>query len=123
LMPCILKIRDGAVANRPVYIAREGAKHGMACPSELRNRGVQDVMIVACDGLKGLPDAVAEIWPLATVVYTAPTVEAAEQRFAVFEADWGGKYPAIIRLWRQAWERFCPFLTFPPEIRRVAGPT
>jgi transposase-like protein len=127
------KIRDGAVANRPVYIAvgvnlagerdvqgmwvgtgGEGAKHWMACLSELRNRGVADVMIVACDGPKGLPDAVGEIWPLATVqlcvvhlvraslryaskahwgpiskalrtVYTAPTVEAAEQRFADFE--------------------------------------
>jgi putative transposase len=166
-----MKIRDGAVANRPVYIAiginlagerdvlgmwvgtgGEGAKHWMACLSELRNRGVADVMIVACDGLKGLPDAVEEIWPRATVqlcvvhlvraslryaskahwrpiskalrtVYTAPTVEAAEQRFADFETDWGGKYPAIIRLWRQAWEQFCPFLTFPPEVRRVVYTT
>jgi putative transposase len=166
-----IKIRDGAVANRPVYIVvginlagerdvlgmwvgtgGEGAKHWMACLAELRNRGVADVCILACDGLKGLPDAVAEIWPLATVqlcvvhlvraslryaskahwgqiakvlreVYTAPTADAAEQRFAEFETDWGGRYPAIIRLWRQAWEQFIPFLAFPPEIRRVVYTT
>jgi putative transposase len=166
-----VKIRDGAVANRPVYIAvginlagerdvlgmwvgtgGEGAKHWMACLAELRNRGIADVCIVACDGLKGLPEAIGEIWPLATVqlcvvhlvraslryaskahwgqiskalreVYTAPTVEAAEQRFDEFAADWGGRYPAIIRLWRQAWEQFTPFLAFPPEIRRVVYTT
>ena len=56
-------------------------------------------------------------------VYTAPTVEAAEQRCTDFEADWGGKYPAIIRLWRQAWEQSCPFLAFPPELRRVVYTT
>ena len=143
------KIRDGQVGNRPVYVALgvnlagdrdvlgmwvgtggEGAKHWMSCLAELRNRGVQDVCILACDGLKGLPESVAEIWPLATVqlcvvhlvraslryaskahwgpitkalreVYTASTVAAAEARFAGFEADWGGKYPVIIKLWRQ----------------------
>jgi putative transposase len=166
-----VKIREGAVANRPVYVAvginlagerdvlgmwvgtgGEGAKHWMACLAELRNRGVADVMIVACDGLKGLPEAIAEIWPLAAVqlcvvhlvraslryaskahwgqiskalreVYTAPTVEAAEARFAAFEDDWGGRYPAIVRLWRQAWQQFTPFLAFPPEIRRVVYTT
>jgi transposase-like protein len=166
-----VKIRDGAVANRPVYIAvginlagerdvlgmwvgtgGEGAKHWMGCLAELRNRGIADVCIVACDGLKGLPEAINEIWPLATVqlcvvhlvraslryaskahwgqiskalreIYTAPTVEAAEQRFDEFAADWAGRYPAIIRLWRQAWEQFTPFLAFPPEIRRVVYTT
>jgi transposase-like protein len=52
-------------------------------------------------------------------IYTAPTVDAAEARFADFEQAWGGKYPAIIRLWRSAWEQFTPFLAFPPEIRKV----
>jgi transposase-like protein len=113
---------------------------------------VNDVCIVACDGLKGLPDAIGEIWPLATVqlcvvhlvraslryaskahwsqitkalrqVYTAPTVAAAEQRFAEFEQAWRGKYPAIIRLWRSAWAQSIPFLAFPPEIRRVVYTT
>ena len=166
-----VKIRDGAVANRPIYVAvginlagerdvlgmwvgtgGEGAKHWMACLAELRNRGVADVCILACDGLKGLPEAVAEIWPLATVqlcvvhlvraslryaskahwgqisqalreVYTAPTVEAAEARFADVEAVWGDRYPAIIRLWRRAWDQFSPFLAFPPELRRVVYTT
>ena len=52
-------------------------------------------------------------------VYTAPTQAAAEQRFAEFERSWGGRYPAIIRLWRNAWEQFIPFLAFPPEIRKI----
>jgi putative transposase len=130
----------------------EGAKHWMACLAELRNRGVADVCILACDGLKGLPEAVAEIWPLATVqlcvvhvvraslryaskahwgqiskalreVYTAPTVEAAQVRFTDFEAVWGDRYPVIVKLWRKAWDQFTPFLAFPAEIRRVVYTT
>jgi putative transposase len=52
-------------------------------------------------------------------IYTAPTVDAAEARFADFEATWGQKYPAIIGLWRTSWEQFTPFLAFPPEIRKI----
>jgi putative transposase len=118
----------------------------------LRNRGVADVCMVACDGLKGLPEAITEIWPLASVqlcvvhlvraslryaskahwspitkalrvVYGAPTVDAAEAAFAQFEADWGQRYPAIIRLWRNAWPTFTPFLAFPPQIRRLVYTT
>jgi putative transposase len=83
----VLKIRDGQVANRPVYVAMgitvdgerdvlglwvgpaggEGAKQWMSMLTELRNCGVADVCIVCCDGLKGLPDAIAATWPLATV--------------------------------------------------------
>jgi putative transposase len=162
-----VKIRDGQVANRPIYVVLgincegerdvlglwvgtggEGAKHWMTVLAELRNRGVADVCIVACDGLKGLPEAIGEVWPLATVqscvvhlvratlryaskahwsaitkalrtVYTAPTADAAEARFAEFETEWGDRYPAIIRLWRSSWEQFTPFLAFPPEIRKV----
>jgi transposase-like protein len=162
-----VKIRDGHVANRPVYIAvgvdlngerdvlgmwvgdgGEGAKQWMATLAELRNRGVEDVCVVACDGLKGLPQAITEIWPQATVqlcvvhlvraslryaskahwspitkalrtVYTAATAEDAQARFAEFDEVWGGKYPAIVRLWRNAWEQFTPFLDFPPELRRL----
>jgi putative transposase len=126
----------------------EGAKHWMMVLTELRNRSVGDVCIAACDGLKGQPEAIAEVWPLATVqgcavhlvrntlryasrahwsaitkalrtVYTAPTVGAAEARFAEFADEWGGKYPAIIRLWRSSWEQFTLFLAFPPEIRKI----
>jgi transposase-like protein len=105
----------------------EGAKQWMATLAELRTRGVDDVCIVACDGLEGLPDAIAEIWPPATVQLcvvrlvraslryaskahwsqttkasrdadTAATAGAAEQRFAEFEQAWGGRYPAIVGL-------------------------
>ncbi len=162
-----VKIREGQVINRPIYVVigincqgerdvlglwvgtgGEGAKQWMSVLTELRNRGVADVLIACCDGLKGLPEAIGEVWPLATVqecvvhlvraslryasrahwgaitkalrtVYTAPTAEDAEARFAEFEQDWGTKYPAIIRLWRSSWEQFTPFLAFPPEIRKI----
>jgi transposase-like protein len=97
---------------------------------------------------KGLPEAINQIWPQATVqqcvvhlvraslryaskghwsqitkqlreVYTTPTEAAAEERFTEFDESWGAKYPAIIRLWRSSWEQFTPFLTFPPEIRKI----
>lgn len=129
----------------------EGAKHWMTVLAELRNRGVQDVCIACCDGLKGLPEAIEEIWPQVTVqqcvvhlvrsslryaskahwsrltrdlrqIYTAPT-EAAQQRFAEFEAEWGDRYPAVIRLWRDAWPTFTPFLAFLAEIRKVVYTT
>ncbi|TDC77350.1 IS256 family transposase [Actinomadura sp. 7K507] len=162
-----VRIREGQVANRPIYVAvgidchgerdvlglwvgtgGEGAKHWMTVLAELRNRGVADVCIACCDGLKGLPEAIEEIWPQATVqqcvvhlvrsslryaskahwsrltramrqIYTAPTEAAAQQRFTEFETDWGERYPAIIRLWRDAWPTFVPFLAFPAEIRKV----
>ena len=83
----VLKVRDGAVANRPVYVAigisvdgirdvlglwmgpsgGEGAKQWMNMLTELRNRGILDACIVCCDGLKGLPEAIGAVWPAATV--------------------------------------------------------
>jgi transposase-like protein len=165
----VLKIRDGLVRNRPVYVAMgisidgerdvlglwaaptgggEGAKQWMTMLTELRNRGIADVCIVCCDGLKGLPDAIAATWPLATVqtcvvhlvrsslryaskadwakitaqlktVYTAATVAAAEQRFAEFAEIWRGKYPAMIATWERSWPEFVPFLDFPLPIRKL----
>jgi putative transposase len=162
-----VKIRDGKVANRPVYVALavtvdgcrdilglwagdggEGAKFWFQVCTELRNRGVADVLMAVCDGLKGLPDAVAEVWPQTVVqtcvvhllrnsfryagrqhwdaiakalrpVYTAPTEAAATERFLEFAEAWGSKYPAIVKLWENAWAEFVPFLAFDPEIRRV----
>lgn len=162
-----VKIREGQVTNRPIYVVvgincdgerdvlglwagtgGEGAKHWMNVLTELRNRGLSDVLICCCDGLKGLPEAIAEVWPLATVqecvvhlvrsslryaskkhwgpitkalrtIYTAPTIEAAESRFAEFDETWGAIYPAIIRLWRSSWEQFTPFLAFPPDVRKI----
>ena len=168
----MVKIRDGVVANRPAYLAvgvdlegrkhvlgiwigdtkGEGAKFWLSVFSELKNRGVDDVLIVVCDGLTGLPDAIEAIWPKATIqtcvvhllrgsfryasyadrkklaaamrpIYTAVSVDTAEEAMIDFEAEWGSKYPAIINLWRTSWDVFVPFLAFPPEIRRVVYTT
>ncbi|MCW2948561.1 MAG: transposase, mutator type [Actinoallomurus sp.] len=129
----------------------EGAKHWMNVLAELKNRGVADVCIACCDGLKGLPEAINQIWPQATVqqcvvhlvraslryaakghwsqitkhlreVYTAPTIDAAQARFTDFEETWGTRYPAIIRLCRSGWEQFTPFLAFPPRYARSSTP-
>jgi putative transposase len=162
-----VKIRDGQVANRPIYMALavtcdgmreilglwagdggEGAKYWMHVLTEIKNRGVADVCMVVCDGLKGLPEAIAAVWPQAVTqtcvvhllrasfryaarqdwdaiarslrpVYTAATEDAALERFVEFETAWGRKYPAIIKLWHSAWAEFVPFLNFDVEIRRV----
>ena len=169
---CIhVKIRDGQVANRPIYVALavtcegmreilglwagdggEGAKYWMHVLTEIKNRGVADVCMVVCDGLKGLPEAIEAVWPQAITqtcvvhllrasfryaarqdwdalakalrpVYTAATEQAALERFVEFEAAWGRKYPAIIKLWNAAWAEFVPFLNFDVEIRRVVCTT
>ncbi|MDG4856815.1 IS256 family transposase [Streptomyces sp. T-3] len=162
-----VKIRDGHVANRPIYVALavtvdgtrdilgiwagdggEGAKHWLSVFTELKNRGVQDVLMLVCDGLKGLPDAVETVWPRTVVqtcivhllrnsfryvarqdwdkvakalkpVYTAPNEAAATERFLEFSDDWGTKCPAVVKLWSDAWAEFVPFLSFDVEIRKV----
>jgi hypothetical protein len=110
--------------------------------TELRNRGLQDALIVCCNGLKGLPNSIRTTWPEATVqtcvvhmvrnslryaskrhwsritsamrgICTAPTVEAAETRFADFADEWEQVYPAMIEAWRSVWNEFVPFLEFP----------
>jgi putative transposase len=163
----MVKIRDGQVANRPIYTAigvtvdgerdilglwagtgGEGAKYWLSVLTELKNRGVEDVCIVVCDGLKGLPDAIGATWPQALTqtcvvhllrnsfryasrrdwpalardlkpVYTAPTETAALERLAEFAEVWEGRYPAIVKLWESAWAEFVPFLGFDPEIRTI----
>lgn len=168
----VVKVRDTQVANRPVYVAigvnmdgerdvlglwigptgGEGAKRWMTMLTELRNRGVQDVLITCCDGLTGLPDAIRTVWPDTTVqtcvvhlvrntlryvskkywgqitsqlreIYTAPTVPAAEALFADFAEQWREKYPAMIASWENSWGEFVPFLEFPPELRRIVYTT
>jgi putative transposase len=129
--------------------ATEGAKFWAGVCAELRNRGVRDVLIVCCDGLTGFPEAIEATWPQATVqtctvhliraamrfvsyqdrkrvaaalrpIYTAPTVEAAETELLAFaESDLGRRYPAAVATWENAWERFIPFLAFPPELRKI----
>jgi putative transposase len=129
--------------------ATEGAKFWAGVCAELANRGVRDVLIVCCDGLSGFPEAIEATWPRATVqtcvvhlirasmrfvsykdrkkvaaalkaVYTAATVEAAEAALLEFQdSELGRCYPATAQTWLNAWERFIPFLEFPPELRRV----
>lgn len=130
----------------------ESSKFWLAVLTDLRNRGVRDVFFVVCDGLSGLPDSVNTVFPLATVqtciihlirgsfryaskryweqlakdlraIYTAPHAKAAWAAFEDLEEKWGGRYPAIPRLWRAAWEQFIPFLDYDIEIRRVLSST
>jgi putative transposase len=163
----MVKIRDGQVTNRPIYAAigvsvngerdilglwagdgGEGAKFWLSVMTEIKNRGVQDVCILVCDGLKGLPESVTTAWPQTIVqtcvihllrnsfryagrqdyekiardlkpVYTAATEAAATARFEEFAQTWGGRYPAIITLWRNAWTEFIPFLDYDVEIRKI----
>jgi transposase-like protein len=168
----MVKIRDGIVTNRPAYLAvgvdldgrkhvlgiwigdskGEGSKFWLSVLSQLKNRGVDDVLIVVCDGLNGLPDAIEAVWPYAKVqtcvvhllrgsfryasykdrkkiaaglrpIYTAVSEDAAAEALAEFDDEWGARYPAIVGLWRDAWEVFTPFLDFPPEVRRVVYTT
>ena len=163
----VIKVRDGHhVTNKACHIAlgvdvdgfkhvlgmwldnNEGAKFWLGVLTELRNRGVVDVLVVCCDGLTGFPDAIEAVWPQATVqtcvvhlirnsvrfvsykdrrkvttalrpIYAAPTVEAAADALDDFEIEWGDRYPAIVELWRRNWERFIPFLAFDPAIRKI----
>ena len=127
----------------------EGAKFWLGVLAELANRGVRDVLIVCCDGLTGFPEAIEATWPKAVVqtctvhlirasmrfvsyqdrkavaaalrpIYTAATAAAAAAELDIFEGSvWGKKYPAAVKAWRSAWERFIPFLEFAPEIRKI----
>lgn len=120
--------------------------------TELKNRGLMDALIVCCDGLRGLPDAIRATWPEATVqtcvvhlvrnslryaskrywsqitrelrvIYTAPTVGVAEARFAEFAETWRTTYPAMIDGWERSWEEFVPFLEYPVELRKIVYTT
>lgn len=127
----------------------EGAKFWAQVCAQLANRGVKDVLIACCDGLTGFPEAIEATWARATVqtcvvhliraanrfvsygdrkavskqlktIYTAPSIEAALKSLDDFEAsELGRKYPSAVATWRNAWERFTPFLEFPPELRKV----
>lgn len=163
-----VKVRsDHIVVNRPVYIAMavdtdgrkhvlglwlgkgdEGAKFWLGVLTELKNRGVTDVLVACCDGLSGFGDAIEAVWPATTVqtcvvhlirnsirycswkdrkavtkalkpIYQAASLEAAADALDNFELEWGGQYPAIVDLWRRNWERFSPFLAFDAAIRKI----
>src|SRR5690606_35566285 len=129
--------------------ATEGAKFWASVCAQLANRGVKDVLIACCDGLEGLPEAIEATWPRTVVqtcvvhliraanryisyndrkafsaglraVYTAADADAAETALLeLADSELGRKYPAAIAVWQRAWERFTPFLAFPPEVRKV----
>ena len=126
----------------------EGAKFWLGILTELKNRGVQDILIASVDGLTGFPDAIASVYPKTQVqlcivhmvrgslrfvgykdrkpvsrdlrsIYRAPTLEAAEQALEAFEETWGERFPMIGRRWRENWIDLTPFFSYPDEIRRV----
>jgi putative transposase len=157
---------EGRVENRAVYVAlgvdlegrkevlglwtsgNEGAKFWLGVLTELKNRGVKDVLIFCVDGLKGFPQAIESVYSQAVVqlcivhlvrsslkyvnwkerkrvaadlkaIYRASTASQAELELTDFMARWGSKYQAIGKLWKENWERVIPFFEFPPEVRRV----
>lgn len=166
-LDCIhVKVREGAVRVKAVYLAigvamtgekevlglwlanNEGAKFWLQVVTELRNRGVQDILIACVDGLKGFPEAIEAVFPKATVqlcivhmvrhslnyvswkkrpevaadlkrIYTAATADEAEQRLGEFEAKWDDEYLPIGQSWRRNWQRIIPFFDYPHEIRKV----
>lgn len=126
----------------------EGAKFWLYVLTELKNRGMEDIFILCADGLKGLPEAVETAFPKTTFqtcivhmmrhslnyvpytdkkivaadlkkIYQSNTVELAQEALDEFELTWGDKYPAIVKSWRNNWEKITPFLQYPKEIRRV----
>jgi putative transposase len=163
----VVKIRDqGVVRNKSVYLAlavtmhgtkevlgiwieqSEGAKFWLKVVNELKVRGVRDMLIVCCDGLKGFPEAIESAFPQAVVqtcivhlirnslryvsyrdrkavvkdlrpIYTAPSREEALVALEAFEQKWGRRYESIASSWRSNWERVVPFLVFSPEVRKV----
>ncbi len=163
----VLKIRqNGTVVRRTCYLAlgitmdgerevlgmwfqeTEGAKFWMQVLTDLRNRGVRDILICCVDGLKGFPEAIEAIFPNTTVqlcivhlirnslkyvprrereqvardlkpIYTAANAEAAQLALEAFDSKWGARFPVITQAWLEVWEHVIPFLAYPPEDRRV----
>jgi putative transposase len=124
----------------------EGAKYWLQVLTEIRNRGVKDVLIASVDGLKGFPQAIETVYPQAIVqlcivhmvrgslnfvnwkerkaadlkaIYRAETKEQAGQELISFAEKWDGRYPTISKLWERNWDNVTPFFSFPAEIRRV----
>jgi putative transposase len=167
----VLKIREGGtVQRRACYLAlgvtvdgdrdvlgmwfqeTEGAKFWLQVLTELKQRGVQDVLIACVDGLKGFPEAIEAVFPRAWVqtcivhlirhslrfvprrereqvaralkpIYTAVDADAASQALEAFDEQWGQRFPVITQAWLNAWEQVIPFMAFPPEVRRVVYTT
>jgi putative transposase len=157
---------EGRVENRAVYVAigvdlegrkevlglwtsgSEGAKFWLGVLTELKNRGVKDVLIACVDGLKGFPQAIESVFPQARVqlcivhmvraslnyvnwkerkqvaadlkaIYRAASESQAAGELEEFVGKWGSKYQAIGKLWKEHWERVRPLFEFPEEVRRI----
>jgi putative transposase len=167
----VLKIRDGgSVQRKACYLAmainmdgdrevlgmwfqaNEGAKFWMQVLTDLKQRGVQDILICCVDGLKGFPEAIEALFPRTTVqtcivhlirhslryvprrqydavvkdlkpIYTANNPDVALVALETFEEKWGAQLPVIGQAWRDAWEHVIPFMAFPDEVRRVVYTT
>ena len=167
----MVKVRhNGRVDNRAFFLAigvdwsgkkdvlglwvttAEGAKFWLAVLTELKNRGVRDVLIFCVDGLKGFPEAIESVFPQAEVqqcivhavraslnyvnwkerkavaadlrpIYRAATAGQGRQALDEFAGKWGGKYQPIVNLWRTNWERLSPFFAYPEEIRKIVYTT
>lgn len=163
----VVKIKDqGVVGNKSVYVAiglrfdgrkevlglwveqTEGAKFWLRVLSELRQRGVEDVLFCCCDGLKGFPEAIEATFPRSVVqtcvvhmvrnslafvgwkerqqvanalkaIYRASSADEAERALDDFESVWGKRFPAIAPSWRRNWAHVTAFLDYPAEIRRI----
>ena len=163
----VVRSRDsGSIQNKSVYLAlgvntdgekellglwiaqTEGAKFWLSVMNELRNRGVQDILIAVVDGLKGFPEAITAAFPETMVqtcivhlirhsmnfcswkdrktvaadlrpIYEAPTAEEAARQLDAFEKKWGEKYPSITPAWRRAWAEVTPFFAFSAAIRKI----
>lgn len=149
---CYLALAIGLDGERDVlgmwFQANEGAKFWMQVLTDLKQRGVQDILICCVDGLKGFPEAIEAVFPATTVqtcivhlirhslryvprrqyehvakdlrpIYTALDADAALQALEAFERKWGAQLPVIGQAWRSAWEYVTPFMAFEPEVRRV----
>ena len=167
----MVKMRhEGRVENRAVFVgigvnleggkevlglwtsSTEGAKFWLQILTEIRNRGVNDILIACVDGLKGFPEAIQSVYPKTQVqlcivhmvrnslnyvnwkerkavaadlrmVYHAATAEEAEQRLRDFEEQWDAKYASIGKMWRRNWTGIVPFFAYPAEIRRAVYTT
>lgn len=120
----------------------EGAKFWLSVMNELKNRGVEDIFIACCDGLKGFPEAIESVYPKTQVqlcvvhqirqslryvnwkqrkiiAYGAATRAEAEQALELFAEKWDCEHPTISRSWRANWERLCVFFDYPTEIRKA----
>ena len=144
---------DGSKDRLGLWLeANEGAKFWQRVLAELQARGLHDVLVVCCDGLKGLPDAIGAVYPLAVVqtcivhmiryslsfvaykdrravvaslreVYGAPSEAIALAQLDVFDAAWSKRYPMIVKSWRNNWEQVRPFLELPPALRKLVYTT